>query len=71
MADLSSLGRRSCRIIYIGESLRQHPISSSEILETIAGIGVIIGFCGLVYAALILGCAVDNSCAAIFMEPVR
>jgi len=71
MADLSSLGRRSCRIMYIRGRLRQLPIFSPYALETLAGIGVIIGLCALVYAALILGCAIDNSCAAIFMEPVR
>ena len=47
------------------------PKISSEFLETLGGVAVIIGGLAVIYCILLLACAVDNSCASIFMEPVR
>ena len=71
MGDLLRFKGDESRIMYIAESLQQVPKSSSKFSEALGAIALFAGLIAVVYAALLLSCAVDNSCAAIFMEPVR
>jgi len=71
MGVFRALIYKVCRIIYNGGSRQHYPKFSSTTIEYIGGVAVFAGLIAVVYAALLIGCAVDHSCSAIFMEPIR